>query len=83
MWSFGVLGCIFQFPSQVSGLKQSVFGGESLHALPLQELHGSPVDLCAVFWPAKRSHLLLDVLQPQVFGKKKERMLHFKHNNTV
>lgn len=51
---------------QVSGLKQSVFGGEPLHALPLQKLHGSPVDLAAVLWLPERSELLLDVLQPQI-----------------
>lgn len=53
--------------SQVSSLDQSIFRSESLHALPLQKLHCSPVDLCTVLWLAEGSQLLLDVLQPHIF----------------
>lgn len=55
----------------VSRLQQRVFGDEPLHALPFQKLHGSPVDLAAVLWLSERTQLLLDVLQPQIFGETK------------
>lgn len=61
----------------VSRLQQSVFGDEPLHALPFQELHGSPVDLAAVLWLSERSQLLLDVLQPQIFGKNTKQTVYF------
>lgn len=65
----------------VSRLQQSVFGDEPLHALPFQELHGSPVDLAAVLWLSERSQLLLDVLQPQIFGENKTDCLF--HSSSV
>lgn len=55
----------------MSRLQQSVFGDEPLHALAFQELHGSPVDLAAVLRLSEGSQLLLEVLQPQIYGETK------------
>lgn len=55
----------------MSRLQQRVFGGEPLHALAFQELHGSPVDLAAVPRLSEGSQLLLEVLQPQIYGEAK------------
>ena len=63
---------------EVSGLEQGIIGDKSLHTLPLQQLHGSPVQLATVLRLASRPQLLLDVPQPQIWSR--ENMLKALQN---
>lgn len=66
----------------MSRLQQSVFGDEPLHAFPFQKLHGSPVDLAAVLGLPEWSQLLLDVLEPQIYGDTKL-TVHFDRSSVT
>lgn len=65
----------------MSGLKECVFGNESLYTFPFQKLHGSPVDLSAVLRLAEGSEFFLDVLQPQICGKIKRGTVELKRED--